>query len=58
MNVIQFSQKKVIKSPTKASKTKVKKNITKYLQKSHGGAFILHKIKGSCWGANKWRHTR
>ena len=51
----QVKNKPSRKPPTKASKTKVKKNITKYLQKSHGGPFILHKIKGICWGSNRYQ---
>ena len=43
-----------IKSLTKSIKTNPK---VKYLQNSYGDPLISHKIKGSCWSANKWRHV-
>ena len=46
---------KGIKSPIKSSKKTQPK--AKYLQKSNGGPFDFCKIKGSYWGANKWRHV-
>ena len=39
-----------IKSLTKSIQTNPK---VKYLQNSYGDPLISHKIKGSCWSANK-----
>ena len=47
-----MKRNKVVKSLNNSNKNKTK---AINLQNFNGEPFILNKMKGSCWGANKWR---